>query len=177
VTAQWARNCPMPTGIPPAWQAAGASVLHVPEGFPQETVYSGARAFRLVEDYRARVEKVKRGLRSLVPPDALNWCEVDTDVVSGIAHDAINATAAARKADLVVLGTPARSRFDRIAMASTPSGVLRRARCPVLAVPRPSAVTEWPRKTTTADRDDEPMALFPLPATHGGAAGNSERHR
>ena len=158
-----------------AQQSGGrGTLLHVLEGFPYETVYSGSGAFRLIDEYRARVEKVTRQLRALVPPDALNWCEVETEVVSGIAHDAINAMATARKADLVVIGRPHRSRLDRIVMASTLSGVLRRARCPVLAVPGPLDVTEAASRAIVADRDeDKAFARLTWGAMHGVARGNS----
>ena len=77
-----------------AQQSGGRiTLLHVLEGFPYETVYSGSRAFRLIDD-RARVEKISRELRHAVPPDVFNWCEVDTTVVSGVAHRSILATAA-----------------------------------------------------------------------------------
>jgi nucleotide-binding universal stress UspA family protein len=152
------------------------TLLHVLEGFPYESVYSGSRAFRLIGEYRARVDQVKRELRALVPPDALNWCEVETEVVSGIPHDAIRTTATARKADLVVIGLPPRRRLDRIVMASTVSGVLRRARCSVLVVPGPSEVTDVASKAIGADRyDDEAIAPEALRATHGAALSDSPR--
>ena len=152
-----------------AQQSGGRiTLLHVLEGFPYETVYSGSRAFQLVGNYRARVDKVKRQLRALVPPDVLNWCEVETEVVSGIAHDAVLAIAKVRNADLVVIGLPPRTRLDRIVMASTVSGVLRRARCPVLAVPGSSRVTEVVSKAIGADhRADEPIGLFMSGGTYG----------
>lgn len=158
-----------------AQQSGGRVTLrHVLEGFPHETVYSGSRAFRLIGEHRARVEKVSRELRALVPPDALNWCEVETEVVSGIASDAINAIATARKADLVVVGRPDRSILDRIVMASTLSGVLRRAGCPVLAVPGPLDVTDAPSRAIVADRDeDKVFARLTKGATHGVVRGNS----
>ena len=151
-------------------QASGGRVtlLHVLEGFPYETVYSGSRALRLIDEYGVRAEKVRRELRALVPLDALNWCEVETEVVSGIAHDAITAIATARKADLVVIGRPHRSRLDRIVMASTLSGVLRRARCPVLSVPGPLSVTDAASRAIVADRDeDKAFARLTQGGTHG----------
>ena len=161
-----------------AQQSGGRiTLLHVLEGFPYETVYSGSRAYRLIGEYRARVDKVKRELRALVPPDALNWCEVETEVVSGVPHDAIVATARARKADLVVIGRPHRARLDRIVMASTLSGVLRRARCSVLTVPGPSDGTKTVWKATGADRhEEEAIHTSTFGATHGVAPSGQTRH-
>jgi nucleotide-binding universal stress UspA family protein len=160
-----------------AQQSGGrVTLLHVLQGFPYESVYSGSRAFRLIEDHRARVDRVKRELRALVPPDALNWCEVETEVVSGIPRDAIRATATARKADLVVIGLPRRTKLDRIVKASTASGVLRRARCPVLVVPVPSEVTDVASKAIAANRyDDGAIAPWRLTATLGVAPSDSSR--
>jgi nucleotide-binding universal stress UspA family protein len=142
------------------------TLLHVLEGFPYESGHSGARTFQLIGEDLGRVDKVKRKLRALVLPDALNWSEVETEVVSGVPHDAIVATATARMADLVVIGRPSPT-LDRIVMASTVSGVLRRARCPVLAVPGASEATDVSSKADDGDRsDDEAMAPWTLRATH-----------
>jgi nucleotide-binding universal stress UspA family protein len=166
-----------------AQQSGGRiTLVNVVEGLPYESVYSGSRAIRLIGDYRARVNEVRRELRALVPPDALNWCEVDTEVVSGIPHDAIRATATARKADLVVIGLPPRAGRDRIVMASTVSGVLRRSRCPVLAVPELLNATQVDAKTIGAGRyDDEAIALLTRRAGHRVAGSarpqNVETHQ
>jgi nucleotide-binding universal stress UspA family protein len=119
-----------------AQQSGGRiTLLHVLEGYPYETVYSGARAMRLIEEYDVRVEKTTRELRRLVPPDAYNWCEVETTVESGVAHRSILAKATEIQADLIVMGLPDRSTFNRVVMGSTTTPVLRRAKCPVLIVP------------------------------------------
>lgn len=70
-----------------------------------------------------------------MPPDAFNWCEIRTTVVSGVAHQSILATAAELNPDLIVMGSPNRNAVDRIVMGSTTTPVLRRAQCPVLVVP------------------------------------------
>jgi nucleotide-binding universal stress UspA family protein len=80
------------------------------------------------------VHNVRTKLKALVPVEALNACDVDIDVESGAPRDAILATAAARGADLIVIGQP-RMTSRRIVMASTAGAVLRRAQCPVLTVP------------------------------------------
>jgi nucleotide-binding universal stress UspA family protein len=144
-----------------AQQSGGRiTLLHVLEGFPYETVYSGSRAFQLIGDYRASVDKVKQQLRALIPPDALNWIEVEVEVVSGVPHEAIVTTASERNADLVVIGRTRRSRLDRIVMASTVSGVLRRARNLVLVVPEPSKIADVESKVIGGHNDDEAIALF-----------------
>jgi nucleotide-binding universal stress UspA family protein len=119
-----------------AQQSGGRiTLLHVLERFPYETVYSGSRAFRLIDEYRGHVQRMRGELRRAVPPDAFNWCEVRTTVVSGVAHQSILATAAELNPDLIVMGSPNRSALDRIVMGSTTTPVLRRAQCPVLVVP------------------------------------------
>lgn len=118
--------------------AAKLTLLHVLEGFPYETVYSGSRARRLIDEYRAAVEKVNSELHMLVPPEALNWCEVDTETVSGAAERVIPMIASARAADLIVIALPRRARLAQWLMGSTARGVLRQATCPVLIVPASS---------------------------------------
>lgn len=125
-----------------AQQSAGRlTLLHVLDGFPYESVYSGARALRLIDELRARVERVNGELHLLVPPAARNWCEVDSETLSGVPHDAIRAVASARKASLIVMGLPRRPRLEQLVAGSTVKRVLRRMPCPVLVVPGPSAVS------------------------------------
>jgi nucleotide-binding universal stress UspA family protein len=118
-----------------AQQSGGRlTLLHVLEGFPYGTVYSGGEAFRLIGEYRAQVDRISRQMRSAVPPDAFNWCHIDTRVVSGVVHRTIVSTASELNADLIVMGLPERSGIDRVVMASTAPPVLQSAVCPVLLV-------------------------------------------
>ena len=118
-----------------AQQTGGTlTLLHVLDGFPYETPYSGGAAFRLIDEYRAQVDRISRELRNAVPPDAFSWCHIDTVVVSGVAHRTIVATASELNTDLIVMGLPERSGIDRVIMASTATSVLRSAACPVLLV-------------------------------------------
>ena len=121
-----------------AQQSGGRlTLLHVLEGFPYGTVYSSGEAFRLIGEYRVQVDRISRQMRSAVPPDAFNWCHIETRAISGIAHRTIVSTASELDADLIVMGQPERSGIDRVVMASTATPVLRSAVCPVLLV-RPS---------------------------------------
>ena len=118
------------------------TVLHVLDGFPYETVYSGSRAFRLIDEYHRLVAQVSRQLRNAMPHDALNWCDVQTRVVSGVPHRAILATALEIKPDLIVMGLPVRSALDTVIMGSTTGPVVRGTQCPVLMVPVPANTSE-----------------------------------
>ena len=80
------------------------------------------------------VHNSRMKLKALVPAEAVNASDVDIDIESGIPRDAIPTMAAARGADLIVIGQP-RTTFHRVVMASTAGAVLRRAQCPVLTVP------------------------------------------
>ena len=161
-------------------QQSGGSLLllHVLDGFPYETVYSASRGFRLMQDFRARVARVNRELRSLIPPDAWNWSEIEVATVSGLAHDAIVAAASERRADLLVLGLPRRARMEELATGSTVHGVLRRTTSPVLLVPG----------AATASRDRHAAGdggqIAPYPSAFGsfatggaGPAGRTSRHQ
>jgi nucleotide-binding universal stress UspA family protein len=130
-------------GLVLAQQSGGRlTVLHVLDGFPYETVYSGSPAFRLIDEYRGFVAHVSRQLRNAIPQEALNWCDVQTRVVSGVPHRAILSTTLGIKPDLIVMGLPARSALDIVFMGSTTSPVLRGAQCPVLTVPVPVGMFE-----------------------------------
>ena len=132
-------------------------LLHVLDGFPYEAVYSGSRAFRLMHDFRTAVARVNRELRSLIPPDALNWSEIDVKTVSGLAHDAIVAAASERRADLVVLGLPRRARLEEFVAGSTVHRVLRRTTSPVLLVPGPPTAS----MVRPAEEHGDQFALYP----------------
>ena len=151
-------------------------LLHVLDGFPYETVYSGSRAFRLMHDFRARVARVNRELQSLIPPDALNWAEIDVATVSGLAHEAIVSAASARRADLIVLGLPRRSRVEEVVAGSTVHRVLRRTTSPVLLVPGPTAESGQTgrRKTIFSSQHTLARSGCALPSSPTGR-GREER--
>jgi nucleotide-binding universal stress UspA family protein len=113
-------------------------LLHVLEGFPSESIYSGSRAFHLPHEWRTRVTRINRTLHSLIPADALNWSDIDVVTVSGRAHEAIATAASEQNADLIVIGLPRRPRVEEFLAGSTAHGVLHRATAPVLLVPGPS---------------------------------------
>ena len=145
-----------------AKQSGGrVTLLHVLTGFPYESVYSGSRAFRVIGEYRARVEQVRRDLRSRVAAAARSC--VDIEVATGIPHEAVVAMALEHTADLIVIGVPRRTTLNRIMMASTVAGVLRHARCAVLTVPASSSVPERASKSgisVSGDENDRTISLI-----------------
>ena len=84
-------------------------LLHVLDGYPNEAVYSGSRAFRLMDSFRGHVARANRELRALIPPDAVTSSKIEVATVSGRAPEAILAAASERPTDLIVLGLPGRS--------------------------------------------------------------------
>ena len=86
--------------------------------------------FRLEESGRAQLQK-------LAPDRLTAGCEVETVLARGKAYKEILRVAAERQADVIVLGVHGRNAFDRLVFGSTTEHIIRRARCPVLAVPAP----------------------------------------
>jgi nucleotide-binding universal stress UspA family protein len=158
-----------------AQQSGGRlTVLHVLDGFPDETVYSGSRAFKLVGEYRGLVAQVSRRLRDAIPPDALNWCDVQVRVVSGVPHRTIRSTALEIKPDLIVMGLPKRSAFDTIVMGSTTGPVVRRTQYPVLMVPAPANMMESQTLMTSSrarELDSDVDSMVPGPASQANLIG------
>ena len=135
-----------------AQESAGRlRLLHVVDGFPYDSAYSGAHALRLINEFRARVARVNGELRSLVPADAFNWSDIDVETVSGTAHGAIVTAAAERPTDLIVLGLPRRHRLEQLVAGSTAHKVVRRATAPVLLVPGPATPVLQRRGTPAAE--------------------------
>ena len=145
-------------------------VLHVLRGFPYETVYSGSRAYRLLDQFEAHVSRVNRELEALIPADARNWSEIEVATISGRPHEGILAAAAERSTDLVVLGLSQRPRLEEFVAGSTARRVLRRATSPVLLVPAGSRVRRFsPADQFVAQFGRAPSA-FSVPVVESGVA-------
>lgn len=88
-----------------------------------------------VARYRATLEAdTIEQLRDAVPEGARDWCKPETIVLHGKAHEEILRTAAAREADLVVMGVHGRKALDIMVFGSNTHHVIRGARCPVLTI-------------------------------------------
>ena len=80
----------------------------------------------------------EKRLAELVRTRSWNGVQPECSVERGMVPDAILSFAEERSADLIVMGTHGRRGLDRLTMGSATERVLRRARCPVLAVRKPA---------------------------------------
>jgi nucleotide-binding universal stress UspA family protein len=93
------------------------------------------RAYELYADLRVRAEE---RLREVVKVRAGGDIQAQVLVEVGPATDSILALAEKQAVDLIVMGTHGRRGLSRLATGSVTERVLRRARCPVLAVRKPA---------------------------------------
>ncbi|MEP7247685.1 MAG: universal stress protein [Gammaproteobacteria bacterium] len=93
--------------------------------------------FNVPEYRRYVVADAEERLRVLVAGESRTWSEIDSVVVLGRAHREILRAAAAKPADLIVMGAQGRGGMDLALFGSTTQQVIRGAPCPVLTVRGP----------------------------------------
>jgi nucleotide-binding universal stress UspA family protein len=81
------------------------------------------------------VKGVQKQLDDLVPPEARNWCDVDTRVETGIPYRIILRTLEDEKIDLLVMNIHGKGMLDRALLGSNAERVVRAASCPVMLIP------------------------------------------
>lgn len=118
-------NRAMDFGLAIAQEApAAVTLLHVMQQPPESREpIEGVR--KILEEH----------LASMVPPEALNWCEVAARVEIGTPYQRILAIAEEESVDLIVMNIHGIGFWDRAVMGATAERVLRAAECPVLAIP------------------------------------------
>lgn len=123
---------------------ARLTLLHSLSEWPRRMVVSGSAAWRLMRRLPAERYAVAERLRREAA--FLEEADVDTEVATGVASDAILEAAERAEADLIVMGVAHRSWLDRLLSGSTSTRVLRRATVPVLVVPAVAGVTREPAR-------------------------------
>jgi nucleotide-binding universal stress UspA family protein len=83
-------------------------------------------------------EQAEGQLRELVNSHTPNAIKPELVIERGTVSQAILAFSEKESVDLIVMGTHGRQGLDHLAMGSVAEKVLRKARCPVLAVRRPA---------------------------------------
>ena len=145
------------------WYDATVTALHVwhPGLYPPPSAFAGPYLNPVQGgDLDARLhaelaEFVKAANPPLVDPEL--W------VAEGPVADTIVARAAARKADLIVVGTHGTSGFERLVLGSVTEKVLRKAACPVLTVPpRARATSKLPFRRLLCPVDFSESSLAAL---------------
>ena len=117
--------------------AGRLTLLHVVEPMPVGYDPMVGPPFDIA-GYELRMEESARAqLQKLAPDRMTAGCEVETVLARGKAYKEILRVAAEGLADLIVVGVHGRNAFDRLVFGSTTEHIIRRARCPVLAVPAP----------------------------------------
>jgi nucleotide-binding universal stress UspA family protein len=89
----------------------------------------------LHQDLRAHAE---RQLQEFVKSRTHDGFPIETSVCEGPVTDSILTFADSHQVDLIVMGTHGRQGFDRLLLGSVTEKILRKARCPVLAVRNPA---------------------------------------
>jgi|SRR5579884_3367262 nucleotide-binding universal stress UspA family protein len=92
-------------------------------------------------------------LQEMVKHRSMNGLEAEMVVHKGFVPESILSYAQNLQADMIVMGTHGRRGLDRLVMGSVTESVLRKARCPVLAVRKPS------HDFVTPERPQEPVHL------------------
>lgn len=81
------------------------------------------------------LEGVEKQLADLVPPEARNWCDVETRVYTGVPYRIILRTLEDERVDLLVMNIHGKGMLDRALLGSTAERVVRAASCPVMLIP------------------------------------------
>jgi nucleotide-binding universal stress UspA family protein len=81
------------------------------------------------------IKGVDKQLIDLVPPEARNWCDVDTRVETGVPYRIIFRTLEDEKIDLLVMNIHGKGMLDRALLGSTAERVVRASSCPVMLIP------------------------------------------
>jgi nucleotide-binding universal stress UspA family protein len=119
-----------------ARHAAGRlTLMHAVEPMPVAYDPMVGVAFDIVGYERALEESGRSQLQKFAPEATAVGCEIDTIVARGKAYKEVLRVATERDIDLIVLGVHGRNALDRLVFGSTTEQILRRATCPILAVP------------------------------------------
>jgi nucleotide-binding universal stress UspA family protein len=81
------------------------------------------------------MQGVQKQLDDLVPPEATTWCDVKTEVETGVPYRIIVRVLEDEKIDLLIMNIHGKGMLDRALLGSTAERVVRVAPCPVMLIP------------------------------------------
>jgi nucleotide-binding universal stress UspA family protein len=103
----------------------------------------------VIGTYRdALVKGIENQMQRLIPEDALDWCNVDIRVETGLPAKMIPKIVNSEAFDLLVMNIHGKTMLDRVLIGSTAERTLRAAAgiCPVLLIPPSGAKKGKTRK-------------------------------
>ena len=124
------------------WYDASVTVVHVFSPTPVPAFGPGPAGFEPIVLTDVDRQQLLAYTREFVATESAPGIRIDVGLREGNTAAEILAQATGMDADLLVVGTHGRSGFERLVLGSVAEKVLRKARCPVLTVPRrhPDAV-------------------------------------
>ena len=128
------------------WYESTVTALHVFSPAPVPAFGPGPVAFEPIVLTAADRDQLLADTRAFAEAEVAPSVAIGAVVREGNTTAEILDQASSMNADLLVMGTHGRSGFERLLLGSVTEKVLRKARCPVLTVPRrlPDAVPSGP---------------------------------
>jgi nucleotide-binding universal stress UspA family protein len=128
------------------WHKATVTVLHVFAPMPAAAVGLGPMGLEPAVLAPVDYEQLLAETKAFAASEAASGVPVEARVRGGVPAAEILDEATSLQADLLVIGTHGRSGFERALLGSVAEKVLRKARCPVMTVPKdlPDAVPAGP---------------------------------
>jgi len=122
------------------WDAIAENLMNLAfNDTPEEKVASYIESVR--QQYEANMDKLMRELTSYIGQDALNYIHPQRHLIKGCPRKEIPLFAEKIKADLVVMGTVARTGIPGLFMGNTAENILNQLDCSVLAIKPSGFVT------------------------------------
>ena len=146
-------------------EGARVTLLHTLNDVSPHMVFGGREAWEAVRRLPALKDVVAERLRRKAA--FFGARDVDTEVTTGAAADAILELDRRGDTDLIVMGVADRSWLERLLVGSTLGRVLLRANAPVLVVPVVAGAHPWPIEHLAGPPDS---ALFADPVVERAAA-------
>ena len=128
------------------WYGATITVINVVSPAPVTAYAPGPLVFEPMLLTSVDREQLLANMARFIDAEAAPGVVIDATIREGTAAGEILDAAVELDADLLVIGTHGRSGFERLVLGSVAEKVLRKAPCPVLAVParQPDAVPAAP---------------------------------
>lgn len=124
-----------------AWTAWGESLLNAPRFRGTDSGEVAEWVEQLRVDDKTKMNSLMKTLADIISKDTMGYLKPQLHIVKGEAHQVIQRLALEKRADLVVMGTVARTGIPGFIMGNTAESILNNIGCSVLAIKPPGFVT------------------------------------